>query len=346
MSGVQPVNPKPFLQDLTGKSVYVKLKWGLEYKGYLVSTDSYMNLQLANTEEFQDGKSTGALGEVFIRMRVWLVRIPLDKEELDEELYSKALSCVDKQSRDRIKRFYHSEDRWRVVSSDASCQGSFSPSTGTTQIRWTSPPQPVVNLTQTKRYLQRCSPEFSYNVTHDSGYAAMVIDMDEASQQPADVGIDVMKAEIPSGESVKSFAAILSEQLTSRERLYLASHLHEARAATDILFKYWTIKEAYTKALGSGLGFDFQRVEYLMTSQSPDGDRVIVDGEVLLGWEFRGFTWRDKGNTYIGMAAKRGEGDGTTISWALLDEEGDTTTEWLEQIALVQLIERAQPLDR
>ncbi|KDQ09968.1 hypothetical protein BOTBODRAFT_36592 [Botryobasidium botryosum FD-172 SS1] len=67
MSAVTPVNPKPFLQDLTGKAVFVKLKWGLEYKGYLVSTDSFMNLQLANAEEFQDGTSNGALGEVFIR---------------------------------------------------------------------------------------------------------------------------------------------------------------------------------------------------------------------------------------------------------------------------------------
>lgn len=64
---IQPVNPKPFLQLLTGKSVLVRLKWGIEYKGYLVSTDGYMNLQLANTQEIQDGKSVGNLGEVFIR---------------------------------------------------------------------------------------------------------------------------------------------------------------------------------------------------------------------------------------------------------------------------------------
>lgn len=96
-----PVNPKPFLNDLTGKQVYVKLKWGMEYKGYLVSApaarahamraqrcaeqpstarcamippppaqvsvDSYMNLQLASAEEFIDGQSVGALGEVLIR---------------------------------------------------------------------------------------------------------------------------------------------------------------------------------------------------------------------------------------------------------------------------------------
>lgn len=28
-----PVNPKPFLNELTGKMVIVKLKWGMEYKG-------------------------------------------------------------------------------------------------------------------------------------------------------------------------------------------------------------------------------------------------------------------------------------------------------------------------
>ena len=28
-----PVNPKPFLNDLTGKPVIAKLKWGMEYKG-------------------------------------------------------------------------------------------------------------------------------------------------------------------------------------------------------------------------------------------------------------------------------------------------------------------------
>ena len=61
------MNPKPFLNSLTGKPVMVKLKWGHEYKGYLVSTDGYMNLQLDSTEEFIDGSCTGNLGEVLIR---------------------------------------------------------------------------------------------------------------------------------------------------------------------------------------------------------------------------------------------------------------------------------------
>lgn len=61
------INPKPFLIDLTGKAVKVKLKWGPEYQGKLESADAYMNLQLKECEEFLDGQFAGFLGEVLIR---------------------------------------------------------------------------------------------------------------------------------------------------------------------------------------------------------------------------------------------------------------------------------------
>ena len=61
------VNPRPFLADLTGKTVRVKLKWGTEYQGTLSSSDAYMNLLLERTEEFIDGQFAGFLGQVLIR---------------------------------------------------------------------------------------------------------------------------------------------------------------------------------------------------------------------------------------------------------------------------------------
>ena len=47
MSGLsfQPVNPRPLLDSLAGRQIVVRLKWGTEYRGFLVSADSYMNLQ-------------------------------------------------------------------------------------------------------------------------------------------------------------------------------------------------------------------------------------------------------------------------------------------------------------
>ena len=40
------MNPKPFLNGLSGQQIIVKLKWGMEYKGILMAVDSYMNLQV------------------------------------------------------------------------------------------------------------------------------------------------------------------------------------------------------------------------------------------------------------------------------------------------------------
>ncbi|KAM3833720.1 small nuclear ribonucleoprotein F isoform 2-T2 [Vipera latastei] len=52
-----PLNPKPFLNGLTGKPVMVKLKWGMEYKGYLVSVDGYMNMQTKKRGFFFHGQN-------------------------------------------------------------------------------------------------------------------------------------------------------------------------------------------------------------------------------------------------------------------------------------------------
>lgn len=108
MAAAMPINPKPFLNSLTGKPVMVKLKWGHEYKGYLVSVDGYMNLQLANTEEHIDGACTGMthyfncillilimfylcfsvgnLGEVLIRCNNVLFIRGVDEEDEEGEM--------------------------------------------------------------------------------------------------------------------------------------------------------------------------------------------------------------------------------------------------------------------
>jgi hypothetical protein len=54
------------------------------------------------------------------------------------------------------------------------------------------------------------------------------------------------------------------------------------------------MKEAYIKAIGQPIGFDFSRLEFDIPNQ-----RVSGDGFPLLGWEFRIFT------TKLGVA--RGE---------------------------------------
>nr|CAD7445758.1 unnamed protein product [Timema bartmani]CAD7460827.1 unnamed protein product [Timema tahoe] len=86
MSAAMPINPKPFLNGLVGKPVIVKLKWGHEYKGYMISVDGYMNLQLANTEEYVDSQSTGTLGECLIRCNNVLYIRGIEEEDEEGEM--------------------------------------------------------------------------------------------------------------------------------------------------------------------------------------------------------------------------------------------------------------------
>ncbi|KAH9885978.1 like-Sm domain-containing protein [Xylariomycetidae sp. FL2044] len=63
-----PINPRPMLQELVNRDIVVRLKWGeTEYKGRLVSIDSYMNIQLSNAQEFIDQSFTSDLGQILIR---------------------------------------------------------------------------------------------------------------------------------------------------------------------------------------------------------------------------------------------------------------------------------------
>jgi small nuclear ribonucleoprotein F len=51
-----------------GNYIYVRHKWGeTEYKGKLVSTDSYMNIQLSDAEEHIPDQEATKLGQILIR---------------------------------------------------------------------------------------------------------------------------------------------------------------------------------------------------------------------------------------------------------------------------------------
>ena len=89
-----PENPKPFLNELVGKRVVVKLKWtasgagggALEYVGTLKSTDAYMNLHLVESEEWVKGEFRDKIGEMLIRCNnVLYIRAAggNDDEEMD-----------------------------------------------------------------------------------------------------------------------------------------------------------------------------------------------------------------------------------------------------------------------
>jgi len=81
-------------------------------------------------------------------------------------------------------------------------------------------------------------------------------------------------------------------------------------------FQIWTFKEAYTKALGLGLCFDFKKIQIeFESSSSPTGvttlhsnDDDVEDEEKK--WKFNTFTIMDGLDRYVGVTAELGDSGG------------------------------------
>ena len=67
MSQTTTKRPLSVLQKSLNKSVIVRLKNEVEYKGKIDSVDSYMNLIMTDAEELHDGKTVGKYVRIILR---------------------------------------------------------------------------------------------------------------------------------------------------------------------------------------------------------------------------------------------------------------------------------------
>ena len=67
MSQTTTKRPLSVLQKSLNKSVIVRLKNEVEYKGKIDNVDSYMNLIMTEAEEMHDGKTVGKFGRIILR---------------------------------------------------------------------------------------------------------------------------------------------------------------------------------------------------------------------------------------------------------------------------------------
>ncbi|KIK08571.1 hypothetical protein K443DRAFT_128470 [Laccaria amethystina LaAM-08-1] len=225
-------------------------------------------------------------------LRVWAVFY--HQTQLSEELYHAGLQLVDTDSQARIKRFYQRDDACRTLIGRLLIRAVF-------RERGTSLEDIKVETTQTgKPYIvaPELNPPIGFNITHDNALIAMAFAPGVYNGPAFNVGIDVMKVRLPRQETLSSFVQTVGEQLTPHEHNLVFSAGSQEEGLRHF-FWMWTFKEAYTKALGLGLGFEFKRVEFDSLHNV-----VLVDGKSPKGWRFYMFVLNDDDDLYQGVVAQ------------------------------------------
>ncbi|KDR83353.1 hypothetical protein GALMADRAFT_235442 [Galerina marginata CBS 339.88] len=215
-------------------------------------------------------------------------------DPLLDKLYKNSLSTVDLESQARIKRFYHRVDACRTLIGRLLVRVMLKErgvSLDTVAFTVTTAGKPYITA-------QTLNPPVAYNITHDNNLVAMAFAPGVQNPPAFSIGIDVMKIRVPGRETFTSFVNTVEDQLTPFEQRLLEDSVPESERL-KIFFWIWTLKEAYTKALGLGLGFDFRRIEFDVAKRL-----VRVDGDIPDGWRFNMFVLTDEEDLYQGVVAE------------------------------------------
>ncbi|XP_029458300.1 L-aminoadipate-semialdehyde dehydrogenase-phosphopantetheinyl transferase isoform X2 [Rhinatrema bivittatum] len=133
--------------------------------------------------------------------------------------------------------------------------------------------------------ISKTFPNFSFNVSHQGEYAVL------AAEVEFQVGVDVMKTELPGSGSIREFFRIMKRQFTEKEWKAIKCAGSEW-SQLDMFYRHWALKESFIKAIGVGVGFNLQRIEFNASPVQLEVGKVyketsmLLDGDEEEGWSF------------------------------------------------------------
>jgi len=204
-----------------------------------------------------------------------------------QEEWEKALSLLEPEEKARILRFKRPTQAGYIVGKEN--PDSKSSLVGRLLIQkmvhsQLGIPYSEIKLTRTKEnkpYLINPVtqfPNFNFNVSHAGKFVA-------AGCEPRwIVGVDVMDIALRRQEPVQNFFTTMRNCFTPKEWRTIEGGKDDQEKLRQF-FNHWTLKEAYIKSVGIGLGFELQRAEF--TLPSPELSATIaIDGKPREDWQF------------------------------------------------------------
>ena len=223
------------------------------------------NPRLMHTLHFNN---PGLLQHLTREVHVWLTR-PEDVTDPNQLQAYQSLLSFDEQ--ERYHRFHFDRDRHHYLVAHVLLRKALSAYVDVDPSAW--------KFSQNQHGRPEISapsivPLLRFNLTHTNGLVACVVTLE------VDCGIDVEQLSVrgnPMAIAEKMFAA--SEQLTLK-RL-------DGQAFLDRFFTYWTLREAYCKALGVGIAFS--KKDYCFVEEDSERWGIRFDAQAnedRTQWQF------------------------------------------------------------
>ncbi|NWS75195.1 ADPPT transferase, partial [Crotophaga sulcirostris] len=149
-----------------------------------------------------------------------------------------------------------------------------------------------------------CS-NYNFNVSHQGDYAVL------AAEPELQVGIDIMKTNLPGSNSIPSFFRIMKRQFTETEWGVIKSMSNEWRQL-DMFHRHWALKESFLKAVGVGIGFNLQRIEFHVSPLELEIGKVyketkmLLDGDKEEEWIFEETRLDDQHHVAVALGKQEG----------------------------------------
>ncbi|KAJ3024158.1 hypothetical protein HKX48_005560 [Thoreauomyces humboldtii] len=214
-----------------------------------------------------------------------------------EEQFARLLDLLPPDEQARAKRFHFAVDARRTVIGQLMARailivGGYLPS----ETIWH---QIVMQRGENGKpeLVSPTAPGIAFNTSHHGSWVVTA-----ASSSCANLGVDVARVDLPKSQTEdEDFYSAFDTCFTKSEWAYIdrgarVQKLEEAVDAMDLggrsdvgrrgrmarFHRVWTLKEAYVKAVGIGLGLDLRRVEFGVGEDAgPRGITVALDGLVL-----------------------------------------------------------------
>jgi 4'-phosphopantetheinyl transferase len=186
------------------------------------------------------------------------------------------LRMITEEEATKVMRFIREEDRIRALVSRLLQRRACFESTGvpyaSVRIERTKGSKPfMANKPPASAPGMRVAPNWNFNISHEGKYVVLaaepkvVVGVDVAEPFDQRSGINSMKG------GMEEHLRIFRDQLTESEVKRITRYRPDEVKMEHAFRQFWSLKEAYTKGRGEGIGFEFSRAEFSIGEQKPQG---------------------------------------------------------------------------